>query len=158
MPQARSRPAPSPSPAPTARETVLVTRQVHFNAAHRLHNPARSRAWNERAFGPCNNVDGHGHNYVLEVTVSGSPDPETGYVIDLGRLKGILERVIVRACDHRNLNSQVPFLKGIIPSTENLVIAFWQQLEPRIRPGRLHAIRLYETPRNYAEYRGPDSR
>lgn len=158
MPRQPSRPAAPPSSAPPARGPVFVTRQVHFNAAHRLHNPARSRRWNELAFGPCNNVDGHGHNYVLEVTVAGAPDPETGYVIDLGRLKRIVERVIVRACDHRNLNTQVPFLRGIIPSTENLVIAFWEQLEPRIRPGRLHAIRLFETPRNYAEYRGPDPR
>jgi 6-pyruvoyltetrahydropterin/6-carboxytetrahydropterin synthase len=135
--------------------TVFVTRQVHFNAAHRLHNPGKSKRWNEEKFGLCSNPRGHGHNYVLEVTVSGVPDPETGYVMDLGALKAVLEREIVTPCDHRNLNEEVPFLRDVIPSTENLVIAFWEQLEPRLRPVRLHCVRLFETPRNYAEYRGP---
>jgi 6-pyruvoyltetrahydropterin/6-carboxytetrahydropterin synthase len=138
--------------------TVYVTRQVHFNAAHRLHNPTKSQRWNEETFGPCSNPLGHGHNYVLEVTVSGVPDPESGYVIDLGALKTVLEREILTPCDHRNLNVEVPFLRDVIPSTENLVIAFWEQLEPRLRPLRLHCVRLFETPRNYAEYRGPDGR
>jgi 6-pyruvoyltetrahydropterin/6-carboxytetrahydropterin synthase len=134
---------------------VYITRQVHFNAAHRLYNPSRSRAWNERTFGPCANPNGHGHNYVLEVTVRGRPDPETGYVLDLGELKRILERAVVGPCDHRNLNRDVPFLKGTIPTTENLVLAFWRRIAPRIRAGELHCVRLFETPRNFAEYRGP---
>ena len=138
--------------------TVFVTRQVHFNAAHRLHNPTKSAKWNRDLYGLCNNDAGHGHNYVLVVTVRGQPDPVTGYLIDLGVLKDILERTVVQPCDHRNLNHQVPFLKGIIPSTENLVIAFWQQIEPHITNGRLDCVRLYETPRNFAEYRGPDAR
>jgi 6-pyruvoyltetrahydropterin/6-carboxytetrahydropterin synthase len=133
---------------------VMVTRQVHFNAGHRLYNPARSRAWNERTFGPCSNPGGHGHNYVLEVTVRGQPDRESGYVIDLGKLKRILEREILAPCDHRNLNTDVDFLKGVIPTTENLVVAFWGRIERRIRSGTLHSVRLYETPRNFAEYRG----
>ena len=136
--------------------TVLITRQVHFNSAHRLHNPAKSLAWNRRHYGPCTNPHWHGHNYVLEVTVRGSPDPETGYIIDLGELKRILHRAVVEPCDHRNLNEEVPFLKNIIPSTENLVIAFWQRIEPLLKVGRLHRVRLYETPRNFAEYLGPD--
>ena len=135
---------------------VCITRQVHFNAGHRLYNRARGRAWNERTYGPCANPNGHGHNYVLEVTVRGTPDPETGYVLDLGDLKKILEKAVVGPCDHRNLNKDVAFLKGVIPTTENLVVAFWARIAPRIRSGVLHSIRLYETPRNFAEYRGPE--
>jgi len=138
------------------RGTVLVTRQVHFNAAHRLHNSTKSARWNADKYGPCNNPRWHGHNYVLEVTVAGEPDPETGYLFDLSELKNLLEERIVRACDHRNLNEEVPFLRGLIPSTENLVIAFWNELEPHIVRGRLHSVKLYETPRNFAEYRGPN--
>jgi len=133
---------------------VFITRQVHFNAAHRLYNPSRPRRWNERTYGPCANPNGHGHNYVLEVTVRGRPDPQTGYVLDLGELKRILERAVVGPCDHRHLNKDVDFLKGTIPTTENLVVAFWRRIAPRIPAGELHCIRLFETPRNFAEYRG----
>jgi 6-pyruvoyltetrahydropterin/6-carboxytetrahydropterin synthase len=146
-------PAPKENPKPG---DVFVTRQVHFNAGHRLFNPARTRAWNERTYGPCANANGHGHNYVLEVTVRGRPDPSTGYVVDLGDLKAILERAIVRPCDHRNLNKDVDFLKGVIPTAENLVVAFWKRIAPRIRTGELHCVRLFETPRNFAEYRGSE--
>ena len=134
---------------------VYVTRQVHFNSAQRLHNPAFSQKWNEKHYGRCTNPHWHGHNYVLEATVSGVPDPETGYIIDLGRLKRILHRFVVDRCDHRNLNEEVDFLRGVIPSAENLVIAFWREIEPHIKRGHLHRVRLYETPRNYAEYFGP---
>jgi 6-pyruvoyltetrahydropterin/6-carboxytetrahydropterin synthase len=133
---------------------VFITRQVHFNAGHRLYNPAHTRAWNERTFGPCSNLNGHGHNYVLEVTVRGRPDPDTGYVLDLGELKRIIQRAIIDPCDHRNLNKDVDFLRKTIPTTENLVIAFWERLEPRIPSGKLYSVRLFETPRNFAEYRG----
>src|SRR5471032_2078508 len=124
--------------------TVFLTRQVHFNSAHRLVNPAKGKKWNEKKFGPCTNPHWHGHNYVLEVTVRGSPDPVTGYIIDLGELKRILHRAVVDKCDHRNLNDEVWFLKNVIPSTENLVIAFWHQIDPQIKAGRLHSVRLYE--------------
>ena len=134
---------------------VSITRQVHFNSAHRLHNPTKSQKWNEERYGLCTNPHWHGHNYVLEVTVRGAPDPETGYVMDLGELKRILHAAVVDKCDHRNLNEEVDFLRGIIPSTENLVIAFWNEIAPRIKHGRLHGVRLYETPRNFAEYHGP---
>jgi 6-pyruvoyltetrahydropterin/6-carboxytetrahydropterin synthase len=134
-----------------------VTRQVHFNAAHRLHNPAFSQKWNERQFGLCTNPHWHGHNYVLEATVCGSPDPDTGYVLNLADLKRILHEAVVDRCDHRNLNEEVGFLRGVIPSTENLVIAFWNEIEPRIPSGRLHRVRLYETPRNFADYFGPST-
>jgi 6-pyruvoyltetrahydropterin/6-carboxytetrahydropterin synthase len=137
---------------------VHVTRQVHFNAAHRLYNPTKSLAWNQRQYGPCSNPHSHGHNYVLEVTVRGRPDPETGYVIDLGELKQILQRTVIEPCDHRNLNVEVGFLRGTIPTTENLVIAFWQQIAPHLPPAvTLQRVRLYETPRNFADYFGPDS-
>ena len=136
-----------------------MTRQVHFNAAHRLDNPAFDAAWNERTFGKCNNPHWHGHNYVLEVSVRGLPDPNTGYVVDLGALKIVLEEAIVTPCDHRNLNVEVPFLAGVIPSSENLVIAFWNEIAARLPagPGRLYRVRLYESERNFAEYHGPDS-
>jgi 6-pyruvoyltetrahydropterin/6-carboxytetrahydropterin synthase len=140
--------------APPPAGTVYVTRQVHFNSAHRLRNPAKSRAWNVRQYGPCAEL--HGHNYVLEVTVGGEPDPATGYVIDLGELKEIMNSTVADPCDHRNLNDDVGFLRGVIPSTENLVIAFWHRIAPRLRRGRLHCVRLYETPRNFAEYFGPN--
>jgi 6-pyruvoyltetrahydropterin/6-carboxytetrahydropterin synthase len=156
MPRARVRTTAASKSVIPQRGTVFVTREVHFNAAHRLHNPQRSARWNRDVYGLCNNPGMHGHNYVLQVTVAGEPDPETGYLIDLGELKGILEETVVGLCDHRNLNTEVPFLRGIIPSTENLVIAFWRQIEPRIKRGRLNAVRLYETPRNFAEYRGPE--
>lgn len=136
--------------------TVHVTRQVHFNAAHRLYNPARSLAWNQRQYGLCTNPHWHGHNYVLEVTVKGQPHPETGYVLDLGELKRLLHRVVVDPCDHRNLNTEVAFLRGTIPTTENLVIAFWREITPHLPPGAaLHRVRLYETPRHFADYYGP---
>ena len=140
------------------RGTVFITRQVHFNSAHRLHNPTKSQAWNVKQYGLCTNPHWHGHNYVLEVTVRGEPDAETGYIVDLGELKRILHRAVVDPCDHRNLNTDVRFLRGIIPSTENLVIAFWHEITPLLPPAaKLHRVRLYETPRNFAEFLGPDA-
>ncbi len=136
---------------------VTVTRQVHFNSAHRLFNPSKSRQWNVRHFGLCSNPQWHGHNYVLEVSVRGTPNAATGYLFDLGELKRLLHSAVVDRCDHRNLNEEVAFLRGIIPTTENLVIAFWHELAPRLKPARLHCVRLFETPRNFAEYHGPDA-
>jgi 6-pyruvoyltetrahydropterin/6-carboxytetrahydropterin synthase len=146
------------APAPRVlRGTVFITRQVHFNSAHRLYNSTKSQQWNEEKYGLCTNPHWHGHNYVLEVTIRGQPDPETGYVMDLAALKRILHLAVVDKCDHRNLNDEVDFLRGINPSTENLVIAFWNEIEPHITAGKLDCVRLYETPRNFAEYRGPDA-
>jgi 6-pyruvoyltetrahydropterin/6-carboxytetrahydropterin synthase len=150
-------PAPQ-STRPAARSlrgTVLVTRQVHFNAAHRLENPGQPDDWNRETYGLCNSPNWHGHNYLLEVSVAGEPDPVTGYVIDLGELKAILQREVVSVCDHRNLNLDVEFLRGIIPTTENLAIAIWERLEPHIRGGRLFRVRIFETERNSVEYFGP---
>ncbi len=134
--------------------TVYARRRMRFNAAHRLHNPAKSAEWNRNMFGLCNNPNWHGHNYELEVTVAGEIDPDTGYVVDLGELKRIIEEKIISKCDHRNLNLEVDFLQGVIPSTENLVVAFWNELAPAMPSGRLHKLRLYETENNVAEYMG----
>ncbi len=136
---------------------IYVTRKSHFNAAHRLHNPDKSDEWNRKTFGKCNNPNWHGHNYNLEVTVVGEADPETGYVIDLGVLNGIIEKKILDKCDHKNLNVEVPFLEGIIPTAENLVKAFFQELEDNINnesygSSRLYSVKLFETERNVAEY------
>jgi len=139
------------------RGVVTITRQVHFNSAHRLYNPTKSLRWNQEQYGLCTNPHWHGHNYVLEVSLRGQPDPVTGYLMDLAELKRILHAVVVDKCDHRNLNDEVDFLRGIIPSTENLVIAFWHEIEPHLTAGRLHRVRLYETPRNFADYYGPDA-
>ncbi len=134
--------------------TVYVTRKVRFNAAHRLHNPERSDEWNRATFGKCNNPNWHGHNYTLEVTVAGEPDPETGFVIDLSELKALLEEKILSKCDHANLNLDVDFMRGILPSTENFAVAVWRELVDALPAGRLHSVRLIETENNSVEYRG----
>lgn len=134
---------------------VLVRRKAHFNAAHRLHNPAKSDEWNKEMYGKCNHEHWHGHNYIIEVTVAGEPDDETGYVIDLAVLKKIIREKITEKCDHKNLNLDVAFLEGIIPSTENLAKAFFDQLKQPIKDassGVLYAVKLRETERNSAVY------
>lgn len=134
-----------------------MKRKAHFNAAHRLHNPQKSEVWNKKTFGQCNHENWHGHNYTLEVIVAGEPDKETGYVIDLSDLKHIIQKRIIEKCDHKNLNLDVPFLDGIIPSTENLVKAFFKQLEQPINEKSasgsfLYSVNLRETERNSAKY------
>jgi 6-pyruvoyltetrahydropterin/6-carboxytetrahydropterin synthase len=133
---------------------VRVTRRVHFSAAHRLSNPSLSDAENERLYGLCSNPNWHGHNYELDVTVEGEIDPATGYVLDLKRLRDVAEEVVVGDLDHRNLNLDVPWLEGVLPSTENLVVAIWNRLAPEIPSGRLVRLVLWETPRNSVEYTG----
>ena len=136
-------------------EDGYVTRKAHFNAAHRLHNPARSDDWNRATFGRCNNPNWHGHNFELDVTVTGEPDSDTGFVIDLSDLKRIVNELVVDQLDHRNLNLDVPWLQGVMPSTENVAVAIWAILVDAIpAPGRLHEIELRETPRNRVTYRG----
>jgi 6-pyruvoyltetrahydropterin/6-carboxytetrahydropterin synthase len=134
--------------------TVAITRLLRFNAAHRVHNPALSDEENQRLFGKCNNPNWHGHNYTLEVTVEGPVDPRTGYVMDLGDLKAVAMRELVDKLDHKNLNLDVPFLAGTIPTTENLVLACWRVLEPLVTPARLRKLRLWETENHYVEYEG----
>jgi 6-pyruvoyltetrahydropterin/6-carboxytetrahydropterin synthase len=133
---------------------VTVTRRLQFNAAHRVHNPSLSDEENSALFGKCNNPNWHGHNYVLEVSVQGPIDERTGYVIDLGTLRDIVEREVVSQADHRNFNVDVPFMRGIIPTSENIVVACWRVLEPHVAPGRLTRLRLWETENNYVEYAG----
>lgn len=133
---------------------VTITRRLQFNAAHRVHNPALSDEENKAIFGKCNNPNWHGHNYTLDVSVTGPIDARTGYVIDLSALKAIVERDVVNKADHRNFNVEVDFMTGIIPTTENIVVAMWRVLEPAISPGRLTRLVLWETPNNYVEYDG----
>ena len=136
---------------------IYVTRKEHFTAAHRLHNPEKSDAWNKEIFGPCNHPNWHGHNYVIEVTVTGNPDPDTGYVVDLGKLKQTIHNRILSKCDHKNLNLDVDFLQGVIPSAENLAKRFFYELKDEVNDitydGHLHAVKLFETERNIAEFR-----
>ena len=142
------------TPAP-AHPQVTVTRRLHFSAAHRVHNPAMTDEENRRTFGKCNNPNWHGHNYILDVSVKGPLDEKTGYVIDLSRVKDIVNQVVIDKVDHRNLNVEVEFLSGVIPTTENVVVvAFWRVLEPALRPGQLTRLVLWETVNNYVEYDG----
>jgi 6-pyruvoyltetrahydropterin/6-carboxytetrahydropterin synthase len=133
---------------------LYITKKVTFSAAHRLYNPELSFQENEDIFDKCNNFYGHGHNYTLAVTVAGIPDPKTGYVIDLKLLKEILLNEIVEKVDHKNLNFDVEFLKGVIPTVENLAVVFWDVLKDKLPKGNLHSIRLYETDFSYVEYFG----
>ncbi len=135
---------------------VYLTRVEHFNAAHRLYNPAWTNERNDEVFGKCANQNWHGHNYELLVTIKGDPDPETGFVFDVKRLSDIIKDQVIEQLDHRNLNEDVAFMKGKLCSTENLTIAIWNELVPHIPAGvQLHALRLYETPRIFVEYFGP---
>ena len=133
---------------------VYLTRVEHFNAAHKLSNPAWDAEKNREVFGKCANENWHGHNYTLDVAVTGPVDDRTGYVIDLSAVKAIVEREVVSKVDHRNLNLEVDFMKGVIPTTENIVVQMWRVLEPAIAPARLSRLVLWETPNNYVEYDG----
>lgn len=133
---------------------VYLTRKEHFNAAHQLANPKWSDEKNLEIFGKCANSNWHGHNYNLFVTVKGEPDPDTGFITNVKDLSEIIKKHVVDKLDHKNLNLDVDFMKGILPSTENLAKAIWYQLEPHIKKGQLHAIKLYETENIYAEYFG----
>lgn len=134
---------------------VRITRRLHFCAAHRLARDDWSEEENRRVFGDCANPNWHGHNYDLEVTVAGPVDPETGYVMDLGALKELVNRRVVDQLDHSNLNLDVPWLAGIIPSTENLAVAIWERIVAHVPgPAELDRVVLWETPRQWAEYRG----
>jgi 6-pyruvoyltetrahydropterin/6-carboxytetrahydropterin synthase len=136
---------------------VYVTRRATFSASHRLFNPELSKEENIALFDKCANEMGHGHNYVLEVTVAGEPQERSGYVIDLKDLKEILKTEILDKVDHKHLNYDVEFLRGVIPTAENVARAFWRILQPRITGGKLYSIRLHETENNIVEYRGETS-
>lgn len=131
-----------------------LTVTVHFEAAHRLHNPGKPEEWNRQRYGKCNNLYGHGHNYVLEVTVGGRVNPETGYLIDMKELKTLIARTVVDEVDHRHLNHEVPWLTGVIPTAENLAEVFFHRIEPALPEGVvLESVTLRETDRNAATYR-----
>src|SRR3979409_507031 len=145
---------------------VLITRRMEFSASHVYHNDKLSPEENRRIFGKCNNPHGHGHNYALEVTVAGEPDPVTGMVLDLKELKEIferegmermgarmlyLEREVMQRMDHRFLNYEVAELKGQIPTCENIARVIWELLDPKITKGRLHRVRLYESADLFAD-------
>ena len=135
--------------------TVTVTRLLRFNAAHRVHNPALSDAENVALFGKCNNPHWHGHNYTLEVSVRGPIEARTGYVMDLGRLRDVVERTVVDVVDHRNVNVEVEFMRDVNPTTENLVVGMWGQIVPALPDGvRLVRLKLWETENNSGEYDG----
>jgi 6-pyruvoyltetrahydropterin/6-carboxytetrahydropterin synthase len=135
---------------------VSATRRVHFCAAHRLFRADWTDERNAEVFGECANPNWHGHNYELEVTVRGPIDPETGFVMDLKALKETLEERVVADVDHRNLNTEVGWLEGLNPSTENFVVAIWDRVAGSLPRGvRLARIVLHETPRHSVEYRGP---
>jgi len=135
---------------------VEIHRREEFCAAHRLHSPELSAEENQRVYGACNTL--HGHNYALEVTVRGAVSARTGMVFNLTDLMAIVREKIVLAVDHKNLNTDVAFLAGVIPTAENVAVAFWNQLDPELEQFegcRLHRIRLYESRNNFVDYHGP---
>ena len=133
---------------------LYVTRREVFSASHKLENESLTTEENQNIYDKCNNPYGHGHNYILEVVVSGEINPNTGYVIDLKKLKKIIRENIISKVDHRHFNYEVDFMKGIIPTTENIAIAIWNELEKKIEEGTLFSVKLYETENNYIEYKG----
>ena len=137
---------------------VYVNRKEHFNAAHKLFNPSWSKEQNEAVFGPCANENWHGHNFELIVTVAGEPDENTGFVIDLKKLSVLVREEIIKKVDHKNLNLDVEFLRGKMTSCEVIIKEFWKILSPKITDiqpsAKLYKLTLYETPRNYVEYKG----
>jgi 6-pyruvoyltetrahydropterin/6-carboxytetrahydropterin synthase len=133
---------------------LYITRREVFSSAHRLHNTNLSDEENKNLFGKCNNPNGHGHNYTLEVMVAGNINPKTGYVVDLKQLKDIIIENVISKVDHKHLNHDVDFLEGINPTTENFAVKIWDQLVDKIPAGQLYSIKLYETENNYIEYKG----
>lgn len=133
---------------------VYLTRKAEFSASHYYHNPKLSPEENQRLFGKCNNPNGHGHNYTLEVTVKGAVDAKSGFVVDLRDLKDIMSREVLDALDHRFLNKEVPEFFAAIPTTENLAVAIWQRLAPKLTAAQLHRVRLYETPDLFVDFYG----
>jgi 6-pyruvoyltetrahydropterin/6-carboxytetrahydropterin synthase len=149
----RTQQVPSMSSSPPT-PTVTIIRRLQFNAAHRVHNPALSDEENKALFGKCNNPNWHGHNYTLDVSVTGAVDARTGYVVDLGRVKAVVQREVIDKVDHRNFNLEVDFMHGVIPTTENIVVGMWRVLAPALAPATLTKLVLWETPNNYVEYDG----
>lgn len=134
--------------------TVYLTRKVEFAASHFYYDPELSPEENQRLFGKCANQNGHGHNYLLEVTVRGTPDARTGMVLDLKELKHLLEREVMEVMDHRFLNHEVPAFAARMPTTENIAVEIWRMLDGKLPSGRLHRVRLYETHDLFVDYYG----
>ena len=135
---------------------VYLTRKAEFSASHYYHNPDLSPEENRRLFGKCNNPNGHGHNYTLEVTVCGELDPRTGLVIDLKELKDVMNREVLDAMDHRFLNKEVPEFVNRIPTTENIAVAVWDRLKPCLRVAQLHRVRIYEAADLFVDFYGEE--
>jgi 6-pyruvoyltetrahydropterin/6-carboxytetrahydropterin synthase len=133
---------------------VYLTRRAEFSASHLYHNPAFSAEENRRVFGKCNNPNGHGHNYTLEVTVKGEVDARSGFVVDLKQLKEVMQREVLDAMDHRFLNKEVAEFFTRIPTTENLAIVIWERLSAKLNHAALHRVRVYETPDLFADFYG----
>lgn len=133
---------------------VRISRREGFNAAHQLWDPSRSQEENRRLYGKCVNL--HGHNYSVEVIVAGDLDRSTGYLMDLKRLSDLMTAQIIEQVDHRNLNTDVAWLSGRIPTAENLALAFWERLRPHLPEGALHTVRVYESEKNWAECSAAD--
>lgn len=135
---------------------MLITRKVEFSASHTCWNPALDREANKAVYGEEANPNGHGHNYRLEVTLEGEPDPVTGMIVDLKDVKQVLEEAIVKPMDHRHLNHEVSPFDKVVPTTENLAVEIWRRLQPRFQasPARLKLVRLFETDDLYVEYEG----
>ena len=133
---------------------IYVTRRAEFAASHYYHNPKFSAEENRRIFGKCNNPHGHGHNYTVEVTVGGEVDSTTGMVMDLKELKKVLEKEVLDLMDHRFLNKEVPAFSTTIPTTENIAVEIWKMIAPKLEFGKLHRVRLYETPDLFVDYFG----
>jgi 6-pyruvoyltetrahydropterin/6-carboxytetrahydropterin synthase len=133
---------------------IFVTRREVFSSSHRLHNRELTDEENYEIFGKCNSPNGHGHNYILEVVVSGEIDPKTGYVIDLKQLKTIILDNVIKKVDHKHLNYDVDFLEGINPTTENVAVGIWDQIVDKLPSGKLYSVKLHETENNYIEYKG----
>ncbi len=135
---------------------MFITRKFHFSASHRLFKPGLSDKENEEVYGKCSNPNGHGHNYQLEVTVAGEPDAGTGYLMDLKELKQLVDKELIDKVDHKNLNVDVDFMTGVVPTTENIASSFWDQIADKINNNnrKLYSIKVSETENNTVEYRG----
>lgn len=133
---------------------VTVSRKAHFNAAHRLYNPNWSFEKNQEVFDKCNNPNYHGHNYELIVSVKGTIDPETGYVIDMKELKDLIKLHVEEPFDHKNLNLDTEEFKQLNPTAENIAVVIWNKLRPHLQPSLELKVKLYETERNFVEFEG----
>jgi 6-pyruvoyltetrahydropterin/6-carboxytetrahydropterin synthase len=138
---------------------LFITKRFHFSASHRLFKQNLNDDENEKLYGKCSNLNGHGHNYILEVTIAGEPELENGYIMDLKDLKKIVEVELIEKLDHKNLNIDVDFLKEIIPTSENITVRFWDVIESKINNNsrKLYSLKLFETENNIVEYKGSNN-